>query len=75
MRATSLEPAMTPSPDTGRHPDGSIDFDFYRRAAARERHTALRHIGRRCTAAISRLGATIARRWARMLVSPRPLPR
>lgn len=65
---------MTNSPDIGRHPDGAIDFDFYRRAAARERHEALRRIGRRCAVAI-RLVPMIVSRSARLLASPRPLLR
>ncbi len=32
---------MTASSDIRRHPDGSIDFDHYRRAAAHERQQAL----------------------------------
>jgi hypothetical protein len=40
---------MTASSDIRRHPDGSIDFDHYRRTAANERQQAFRrafHHGR-----------------------------
>lgn len=62
---------MTPSPEIGRHPDGSIDFDFYRRMAARERHEALGRIGRRCAAAITTLIAIIVARSTRIRWSTR----
>jgi hypothetical protein len=32
----------TPHPDIRRHPDGPVDFDFYRRRAARLRARVLR---------------------------------
>lgn len=34
---------MTQFPDVRRHPDGSLDLDFYRRHAARLRRAAVRH--------------------------------
>jgi hypothetical protein len=51
---------MTRFPDVRRHPDGSIDFDFYRRRASRGRQRAraclrarLRTIGRAGEAALA----------------------
>jgi hypothetical protein len=47
----------TQFPDVRRHPDGSLDLDFYRRRAARLRHSAVRHhltrFGETMTAVIS----------------------
>jgi hypothetical protein len=34
---------MTQFPDVRRHPDGSLDLDFYRRRAARLRRAVARH--------------------------------
>jgi hypothetical protein len=39
---------MQPNPDVRRHSDGSLDFDFYRRRAARRRHLAQRLVFRHC---------------------------
>jgi len=36
------EDAMTHLPNIHRHPDGSIDFDFYRRRASRQRRRTRR---------------------------------
>jgi len=41
---------MQPSPNTRRHSDGSIDFDFYRRQAARRRRAARRSVVKACLA-------------------------
>jgi hypothetical protein len=38
---------MQPSLDVRRHPDGSPDFDFYRRRAARSRRLVRQHAFRR----------------------------
>ena len=35
---------MTEPPDVSRHPDGSIDFDFYRARAAELRRKAMRDV-------------------------------
>ena len=46
-----------------RFPEGGIDFDFYRRRAARERQLALRHFIRRPLVALwrrARAGLTMA---------------
>ena len=45
---------MTSSSDFHRNADGSIDFDFYRREAARQRGLAQRRAGRRLWRALSR---------------------
>ena len=45
---TIQEPIMQPTLDVRRHPDGSIDFDLYRRRAARRRLLAKRIAFRRC---------------------------
>ena len=51
---------MQPQQDIRRHPDGSIEFDFYRRAAARRRRRVKRVLARRLmhrTVAIAHAGA------------------
>jgi hypothetical protein len=40
------EDAMTHLPNIHRHPDGSIDFDFYRRRASRQRRRTRRLVFR-----------------------------
>ena len=45
---------MQPSLDVRRHNDGSIDFDFYRRCAARRRRLAKRMVVKHCLTAIGR---------------------
>jgi hypothetical protein len=54
-----------------RHPDGAIDFDHYRRAAARERAAALRDTAELLTAAIGKAVAVIAARLPQKLAAPR----
>jgi hypothetical protein len=39
---------MTQFPDVRRHPDGSIDLDFYRRRASRKRQRARQLVFARC---------------------------
>ena len=39
---------MTQFPNVRRHPDGSIDFDFYRRRASRKRRRARQLVFARC---------------------------
>jgi hypothetical protein len=46
---------MIKSLDVRRHPDGSIDFDFYRRRAIRRRRLALRLVLKNRLAAIGRV--------------------
>jgi len=46
---------MTPSSDFHRTADGSIDFDFYRRDAARQRGLAQRRMGRRLHRALAEI--------------------
>ena len=43
---------MTPWPDVRRHPDGSVDFDFYRRQATVRRRLARQRVFKRCLALI-----------------------
>ncbi len=68
---------MTPSPGIHRHPDGWIDFDYYRRAAARERREARRSAFDRSAAAIGKAAAAIVifARSTRLFLSPRSLAR
>ena len=68
---------MTPSPSVHRHPDGWIDFDYYRRAAARERQEARRRAFDRSASAIGKVAATIVIfvRSTRLFLSPRSLAR
>jgi hypothetical protein len=40
--------------DIRRHPDGSIDFDFYRRRATRQRQFARRAVLRYCLILVGR---------------------
>jgi len=47
---------MTQVPDVRRHPDGSIDFDFYRRRASRRRQHARRLVFEHCLRTIGRAG-------------------
>jgi hypothetical protein len=64
---------MQPSLNVRRHNDGSIDFDFYRRSAARRRRRAKRMIikrnltaiGRAGQAGISAIAAPLALLWLR----------
>ncbi len=53
---------MTASSDIRRHPDGSIDFDHYRRAAARERQQAFRRTFDWFAAVARRAAAMLANR-------------
>jgi hypothetical protein len=43
---------MNELPQVRRHPDGSINFDFYRRRAAHQRLLAKKLLMRRCSAFI-----------------------
>ncbi len=47
---------MTQFPDVRRHPDGSIDFDFYRRRASRGRQRARQLVFARCLRTIGGAG-------------------
>jgi len=47
---------MTQLPDVRRHPDGSIDFDFYRRRASRRRQRARQLVFARCLRTIGGVG-------------------
>jgi hypothetical protein len=49
---------MTSPSDFHRNADGSIDFDFYRRDAARRRRLAQRRAGRRLWRALTRAART-----------------
>uniref|UniRef100_UPI0013D6D02B hypothetical protein n=1 Tax=Klebsiella pneumoniae TaxID=573 RepID=UPI0013D6D02B len=51
---------MTPFPHVHRHADGSIDVDFYRRKAARERQAAWRYAGLLIANAIDKAAAGVA---------------
>jgi hypothetical protein len=57
---------MTASSDIRRHPDGSIDFDHYRRAAARERQQAFRRTFDQFAALARRAVAMLANRSGRI---------
>lgn len=48
------------SADVRRNPDGSIDFNYYRRRAARERRIAQRNWFKRSISAVMRLLAAFA---------------
>jgi hypothetical protein len=69
--APGKEHAMTLSPDVRFHDDGSIDFDHYRRVAARERQEKLRRAYGRFAAAVAKLLSALADRPARPLPRPR----
>jgi hypothetical protein len=43
---------MNQQPQVRRHPDGSINFDFYRQRATRQRRLAKQLLMRRCSAFI-----------------------
>jgi hypothetical protein len=58
------EHAMTPTSDIRRRPDGSIDIDFYRQAAAHERQQMVRRAFARCKGAINRFFAIVGARPA-----------
>ena len=60
---------MTPSASVRRHPDGSIDFDSYRRAAARERREAMAGAFACGAHAIGKAMTMIFARSARLLPS------
>lgn len=47
---------MIPFPDVRRHPDGSIDFDFYKRRASRGRQRARQLVFARCLRTIGGAG-------------------
>lgn len=47
---------MTQSPDFHRHPDGSLDFDFYKRRAARQRRRMRQLVFRRYLRTMVRAG-------------------
>ncbi|MDQ8731784.1 hypothetical protein [Bradyrhizobium sp. LHD-71] len=53
-----------------RNADGSIDFDHYRRAAARERTRTIRHTFGRCGAALG--AVALAGRRLKRALSGRP---
>src|SRR5262245_153057 len=59
------EPAMQPTQDVRRYADGSIDFDFYRRQAARRQRLARRVLILRwvnhLSGLVSALGSLVAR--------------
>lgn len=80
VRQSGKEHAMSPSAitrsfDIRRNPDGSIDFDHYRRAAARERQQTLRQAFEPCAGALGRLAALIIARSIRIVASSRMLVR
>jgi hypothetical protein len=50
---------MTQVPDVRRHPDGSIDLDFYKRRASRRRQRARQLLFARCLRTIGRAGETV----------------
>lgn len=60
---------MSSPSDIYRHPDGSIDFDRYRREASRQRAEVLRATSCRIAAAFGRVAAAFG------IVAPRKLPR
>jgi hypothetical protein len=66
---------MTLSLSVRRHPDGSIDFDSYRRAAARERQEAMRLAFDRSAGAIGKAVAMIFARTTRAFPSSGSLAR
>jgi hypothetical protein len=66
---------MTASSDIRRRPDGSIDFDHYRHAAARERQQTLRQTFGRLAAVARRAAAMLAERSARTSSRPGSLAR
>jgi hypothetical protein len=51
---------MASLPHAHRHADGSIDIDFYRRKAARERQAAWRYTGLLIASAIDKAAAGVA---------------
>ena len=61
-RAIEAEAMMIQSQDIRRHPDGSIDFDFYRRRATRSRRLVRRLVFRHFLFAIGQA--------ARAVISP-----
>jgi hypothetical protein len=46
---------ITQDLDIRRHPDGGIDFDFYRRQARRRRQAARSRVFRRCLAFVAEM--------------------
>jgi hypothetical protein len=61
---------MTQLPDVRRHPDGSIDFDFYGRRASRRRQRARRLVFVRYLRTIGGAGETVL--TAIRKLKPRP---
>jgi hypothetical protein len=55
LASLEREGTMNKSLDVRRHPDGSIDFDFYRRRATRRRRLVLRLVLKSRLAAIGRV--------------------
>lgn len=66
---------MTPSASVHRRPDGSIDFDSYRRAAASERQEAMACAFARAAHAIGKAVTVIFARSAKPLPSHGSLAR
>jgi hypothetical protein len=61
---------MTQFPDVRRHPDGSIDLDFYRRRASRKRRRARQLVFARCLRTIEGAGEAVL--TAIRKLKPRP---
>ena len=65
---------MQPTLDIRRHGDGSIDYDFYRRRAKRQRRVTKRMIVKHCLAVGVRLAGAGALAIATLMTNP-SLPR
>ena len=66
---------MTQFPNVRRHPDGSIDFDFYRRRASRKRRRARQLVFARCLRTIEGAGEAVLTLPLTPFSNGRPRPR
>jgi hypothetical protein len=64
-----MEDIMIGSTDVHRHADGSIDFDFYRRRAARQRRLTRRVVARHYLTALGRIGTAVIAAFAMPTIS------
>jgi hypothetical protein len=62
---------MSSPAEIHRHPDGSIDFDHYRRDAARLRTVVLRSTSCRIAATLAQIAAAFIAKAPRKLSAPR----
>jgi hypothetical protein len=62
---------MIHSPEIHRLSDGTLDFDFYRRRAARQRQLKRRAVARHCLTLFVRIARSVASRTATLMPTRR----